>query len=323
MNKQKALTIIYIILASSIIVLLSVVVYKQFELSKRTQAIEAQVISQKELPNNITRSENKYASKEDLEALLKKYNVNHKVISDDLDKMDAEIKSVNVLEVKSSSQLAKDVPSTTTGEANPQPFENDPYGILNKRQILRLEENFSGHKVPVGDVGFSAWKPQPWDINMLPRKYNVVTVEGIDENQRSHFYNKFTVEVDHKEYEVKIESAKTLQRYPEARFSWFNPKVFLGTDGGLNLNNIKAALGPNINISILSYGQYKKQPDISILQLGIGYELVGEVPEVVITPIAYNVGKHLPLIDNTYLAPSVHVDFDRNFSIMLGIRVGL
>ena len=302
------------------------IIYKQIEISARQKAIETQIVEQKELVNNIMRSQNQYATKDDINQFVKDNNVNLKAIQDDLSKLHAEISAVNVIIAKSNGQTGTNIPSTGTGGNNPDPIDPgkpDPYGYMKKEQMLSLNENFANIQVPFGQVGFSAWKDKPWSINILPREYKVVNVVGTDENQRTYFYNKFSVKVADKDYDIKITSAETKQEFPEAKWSWFNPRLYAGFDGGVSLTQMKGEFSPNLNVGIMSYGKYKNQPDLSVLQVGLGYGIINQKLQFVITPIGYNIGKHIPLMNNTYIAPSIHIGTNGDISAMAGLRIGL
>jgi hypothetical protein len=255
-------------------------------------------------------------------------NINLKAIQDDLDKLHGEVQAVNIAVVSSQGQHGTNVPSTNTGPTNPNPVpvdpnNPDPFGYMKAQQDLALNEDFGNIKVPIGSVGFSAWQKAPWSFDIKPREYHVATVVGTDENQRQYFYNKFTVKVDNKDYDVPIKTATTQQVYPEAKWSWFNPRLYIGVDGAVGVTPVKGEFTPNLNVQIMSYGQYKTQPDFSILQVGAGYGTVSQRPQLVITPVSYNIGKHIPLMNNTYIGPSLSVGTDGNVFIGGGIRVGL
>lgn len=308
--------------------LLAFIVYKQVEISNRQQAIETQVVLQKQLVDNIVRSQSTYATKDDIDKFIKDNGVNLKAIQDDLDKLHAEVNSVNAIIVTSNGQHGTNIPSTGTGPVNPNPTpvdpsNPDPFGYLAKQQNLDLNEDFSGVKVPIGSVGFSAWQKAPWSLTVLPREYHVTNVIGTDENQRTYVYNKFSVKAGDKTYDVKIASAQTEQVYPEAKWSWWNPRLFVGADGGVNISQPKGEFTPSINVGIMSYGRYKTQPDFSILGVGVGYGTISTKPQLIVTPVTYNIGKHIPLMNNTYIGPSLHVGTNGDISIMGGIRVGL
>lgn len=329
--------IIIAITAIIAICLSAFIIFKQIEISNRQTAIETQVVKQKELVDGITRSMNEYATKNDIEKFIKENGVNLKAIQEDMAKLHAEIQAVNVVTVISTGKQGDNIPSGHTGPDNPNPTtptvpcngqnipcpNADPYGYLQKRQDLPITESFGTLQVPIGEIGFSAWKPAPWTIDIRPRTYKITSVVGVDENQRQYFYNKMSVGVDGKYYDVKIENAATKQVYPTARFSWWNPRIFLGVDGGFNITSSKGAFAPDASIGIMSYGMYKNQPDFSILQVGAGYDSISKKVQLVITPVTYNVGKHIPLMTNMYLGPSVHLGINGDVAIMGGIRVGL
>jgi hypothetical protein len=304
--------------------LLGFICYKQIEISNRQQAIEAQVVKQKELVDGIVRSQNSYATKDDIEKFIKESGVNLKAIQEDMEKLHAEVSAVNTVLVASRGQHGSNVPSSGTGTTNPNPVDNsDPYDYLTKQQFLDIGEDFSGTKVPIGRIGFSAWQKEPWSFDIAPREYHVVNVLGKDENQRTYVYNKFTVKSGEKKYDVKITKAETQQEYPEATWSWFNPRIYAGADGGVNVNAVKGEFTPSINVGVMSYGVYKNQPDFSVLGVGVGYGTVSKKAQLVITPVTYNVGKHIPLMNNTYVGPSLHVGSGGDVSFMAGIRIGL
>lgn len=320
-------TKILLILGGFIVVgLLGFIVYKQIEISNKQLAIESQVVAQKELVDNIMRSQNSYATKDDIDKFIKDNGVNLQAIQDDLDKLHAEVTSVNTIAVISNGQTATNIHSTGTGISNPNPVDSknpDVFGYLLRQQNLNLNEDFGGVKVPIGQVGFSAWQKDPWNINILPREYHITNVIGTDDNQRTYVYNKVTVKSGNQNYDVKITTAQTEQKYPEAQWSWFNPRLYIGADGGINVNSVKGEFTPNVNISFMSYGKYKTQPDFSVLEVGVGYGTVSKKAQLVITPATYNVGKNIPLMNNMYIGPSLHIGSNGEISVMAGIRVGL
>jgi len=309
------------------------IIYKQMEISKRQSAIENSIVEQKEIADNIMRSLSKYSTKEDLEAFAKNQNLNLDAIRKDLENLNANLVAINNVVVSSKGQTGTGKPSTgTTPNPNPTPVDPnnpDPYGYLANRQEFQLNEQFDNVAIPMGKVGFSAWKDKPWDYNIPARTYSVTNTIGTDENQRHYVYNKFTVKVGDQSYDLKISSAQTVEQYPEAKFSFFNPRIYLGIDGGARFANkpgeplVHGEASPNINVGIMSYGRYKNQPDISVLQVGAGYSIDARRPNLSVTPIMYNIGKHLPLMNNLYVGPSVNVDLDGKFSVMGGVRVGL
>ena len=334
-TKVILLKILVVLSIITIFGLLAFIAFNQIANNKKQLAIESQIVKQKELLDGIVRSQSEYSAKKDLEQFIKDNNINLKAIKEDLAKLKADVNAVNIILVASVGQKAYNMPSSSIGPSNPNPAIDskckdgtpcpnpDAYGYLKTQQNLDLNEDFGKIKVPVGTVAFSAWQPNPWSIDIKPRDYTILSVVGKDENQRNYFYNKVTVTVAGKSHELPIKSAITKEEYPEAKWSFWNPRLFIGVDGGAGINPIVGKFTPSVNLGIMSYGQYKNQPDFSVLGVGVGIDTVSRVPQVSLTPAAYNLGKHIPLMTNMYIGPSVHVGTDANVSVMLGVRVGL
>jgi hypothetical protein len=318
--------------------MVAVIIYNQHQLAAQQTAIQNQIVQTKQLADGISRAMDTWATKADLDAFAKNNNVNLQVIKDDLATLNASLTAINQVSVNSSKQVATNVSSTNT-TPNPNPGttpptvtcngnqipcpSQDPFGFLAQRQVLHIDEQFSDTKVPVGDVGFSAWQEKPWDINIQPRQYNATTVLGTDENQRQYAYNKFTIKVGDKEYPVKISTNTFMQEYPTASFSFWNPRLYLGADGSVNLTSLHGEATPGLHVSLMSYGRYKTQPDFAILQVGGGYGIDSHRPQLVITPVSYNLGQHIPLMNNLYVGPSVQMGTDGGVGVGVGFRVGM
>ena len=311
-------------------------------IAKQQDAISHQVLEQKTLIDGIVQSANQYTTKDDLNKFIQQHTSDLKAIQDNLTSLGAQITAANVIVSDSQGQTVNNLPSSGTGITNPHPSpptivncpgggtiscpNSDPFGYQQNQQTLALNEDFNHLQVPLGNVSFSAWEQKPWSINILSREYQIANVIGTDENQRIYVDNKFSVKVGDKIYNLPIASAQTQQIFPSPKWSFFNPQLFIGLDGGIGLTNlpkIQGEFAPNINIGIISYGKYRTQPDLSLLQIGAAYESISKRAALVITPVALNLGTVIPLIHNTYIGPSVHISTDGNVYGELGLRLGL
>lgn len=319
---------------------LAFIIYSQQQIKNQQTAIQTQVVAQQQLVDGIMRSQSQYATAADLAKFAADSNINLKAIQDNLSQLSAQVAAINVVTVDSSGQVVGNLPSTGQGPVNPNPTtpvtvpctpggtvtcpNTDPFGFQKAEQDLALNEDFGNLKVPFGTVGFSAWQQNPWNINIQPREYNVDTVVGTDVNERQYFYNKFTVKVGDKSYDIPIKTATTKQQVPSASFSWWNPRLLMGVDGGVNITHVQGEFTPSINLGIMSYGQYKTTPDFSVLEVGVGYGTINKTAEVVVTPVAYNIGRNLfsPLMNNTYIGPSLSIGTDGSIGAGVGLRVG-
>lgn len=319
--------IILFLSGSILLAAITFIVFKQIENSNRQKAIESEIVAQKELSNNVMRALSQYATKQDIDNLAKSANINMSEIKKDLSVLNATVTAIN--QATSSSQWQHQTGGSSTGTTpNPSPTpidpsNPDPFGYQKNRQFLDVAEKFDNVMVPFGQVGFSAWQKNPWDYNILPRQYVVTNVIGTDPNQRYYVYNKFSVNVGDKTYDLKISSSKTLEEYPTASWSFFNPRLYLGMDGGINLSSVRGEVSPTLSIGSISYGKFINQPDISVLQVGAGYGIDARKLDFSLTPFMYNIGNHIPLTRNLYTGPSIHINTSGDISLMAGIKVGL
>jgi hypothetical protein len=295
------------------------VIKTQNETIERLKFIETSVVEAKDIGNGILRSQSSYVTKEDLNSSLKKLNLED--IKKDLNTLGAEVKSIHTVHVYTPGVYAKEIPTTEDGEKNPNPTTEDKFGYLAVEQKLALHEPFSDKdKVPFGKVGFKAWEEKPWVLEIYPRKYRSITAIGENEDGRHYAYSRFEIDVNGKTHVVPISESKIIQEYPSKKFHW-NPRIYLGIDGGVILSGPRAELTPNIGLSVLSYGSTKTSPDWSFMTLGVGYASQGRNLAFLLAPVNYNIAKHLPLMDNFHVGPSVSVDTETQIGVHLGGRV--
>lgn len=317
------------------------IIYNQINNAKQQAAIQQQLIQQKTLVDGLVQSANQYTTKDDLNKFIQDNAGNLKAIQDNLASLGAQITAANVVTANSNGQVATNIPSTSTKPSGTTPAPTvvscpgggsvtcpsvDPFGYEANVQTLALNEDFATLKVPVGSVSFNASQQAPWSVNIAPREYKVTSVIGTDENQRVYVDNKFTIQEGTKTYIVPIKTDQTEQVFPAPKFYWWNPQVVVGVDGGLSLTRfpqVQGEVAPSINFGVMSYGKFKTQPDVSVLQLGAAYETITKRPGLVITPVAVNLGSILPLLHNTYIAPSIHISTDGTVYGDVGLRLQL
>lgn len=318
----------------------TLVLYEVHAVKARQDAIETQIVAQKQLADNITRAMETWATKADLQALATASNTNLQAIQQDLATLNSSLTAMNVATATSTAQNLTNQGSTSVVKpTTPPPApptvtcdgkqiscpNQDPNGYLSTTQQYTLNEDFGTLKVPFGTVSFNGSTNKPWSETIPVRQYQMVTVLGTDENQRISAYNQLSINVNGHNTAVPITSSQIKQIYPAAKFSWLNPRLYLGADAGLTVNNlpIQAAGGPNLNVQVMSYGRYKTQPDLSVLQLGVAYDIPSKKIDFMLRPIAYNIGQHLPLMNNLYLGPALHVGTTGAIAVTLGLSAGL
>ena len=334
-----------IALGVAVVLLLVAVVFiikGQFDAAKERSRLQQDVIEMKELQDGVVRSKSKYVTKDDFNKFADKMDIDLDGIQDDLDNFDANIKLLSKTIASSKGYRASGLPSSgvkprPVDPDNPVPTcpdgtTCDPYGYLTNSQLLSLYEPFNKDlRVPIGDVTFEAWKEKPWSVNVLPRQYKLHTVLGQDEDGRYYVYNRFQVEVDGKTHNIPIDQSEVVEKLPESEFR-FDPHINLGltvgpsiATGNLDPNEskVQAEVMPTLDVSLFSYGETKVSPEWKFLGIGLGYESQRVNMGVILNPVDYNVGKHIPMMNNLYLGPTVGVDLEGNVFVGGGIRVGL
>lgn len=83
---------------------------------------------------------------------------------------------------------------------------------------------------------------------------------------------------------------------------WWNPKVDLGITAGVT-TSLSGSWSFGGGISMGSYGKTEDDVDWRFLRVGVN-STMGDV-SVGVAPALWNVGKPLPLISNTYIAPQI------------------
>jgi hypothetical protein len=343
--------ILLILLGIVVVGAFGFIIYQQNEMKTMQTQLNTAITAQQTLLDGITRSSAQYATKSDLDAFAAQNNVNLSVIQKDVAKLSATISGVNSVAVNSVGQNQNNLPSTSsTTNPTSKPVSNtvscngqqiscpntDPYGYQSTEQTFALSEPFSTTssgattstptQVPIGSVGFSAANKAPWNVNLYPRSYNVTNVLATDNNGKQTMYNQFSITTNGKSYTLPISTAKFEQQLPTSSFSFFNPHLFLTAGGGIDVSKLPVQGSANIGatLGIMSWGQTKASPTISVLQIGAAYETGTSKPAAILNPISFNIGGIFPkgIVNNTYVGPSVQVDTGGNVFAGANVSVG-
>ena len=333
--KWKIIIVVILILLVSA---LAFVIKQQRDTIAKLQYAEQSMVQMRQLQDEIARSQSTYATRKDVEQVIKESGVDLKPIKDDLDKLGAKIQAGHQILVVTQGQAGSNIGSTSQTTRPDVPGSTDvvcpdgntiqcpnpdQFGYFAKTQHLKLDEPFGTKKVPIGQTSFSAWREKPWDYVILPRKYKVTNVISTNSEGRHFVHSKFFVEVNGETYPIVIADSKLVETLPESTFR-FSPRLYMGVDGGAIANPpLHAELLPNLQLAIFSYGKTRTDPDWTFLGVGFGYEVVEKGIALMVSPVNYNVAHHLPFVDNVHVGPSFSLDFAGNFGILLGIRVGL
>jgi hypothetical protein len=331
------------------------VLYNQHQNSVQQQAIQTQLVVTQQLADNINRAMSSFATTQQLQEFAQQNDVNLKVIQANLTTLNASLTAISVATANSSGQTATSVPSsgstpgptgepTSTATCNGQTVtctNPDKYGYLSQEEQLNLNENFpapatppgspataTATVIPIGQVGFTASQAQPWSVNIAPRAYNLTTTLGTknDDTGQQVAYNQLTITESGKNYNVPISNNQFVQQVPTPKFNFWNPRLYFGVEGGINVDAVKGEVVPNIGLSVMSYGvPGNSNPDWAVLGVGAGYGTVSKDVQITVDPFSYNLGTVLkPLVRDLYVGPSLAIDpLNGNLTFGAGIHVGL
>lgn len=306
---------IIVLLSSIIIALLFVVVNNHFAHNKELQAIETSIIEQKQLSDNIVRSLSKYSTRDDLENIIKENKIDLSAIEKDLKKLNGEVKSLSTITVVSNGYTGNNIPSTTI-EPRKEDKQETKVDVNNNSYYFNLKERFN-KDVPFGNVGFHGWKKDPWEINVYKREYKISTVLATTEDDRQLAYNKFTIKVNDKDYEIGIDKAEVLQVYPEYKVR-FSPNLYGSFNTGISFDR-EFYNSASVMVGLFNYGRTKNMTDIVLGQIGIGYD--GNSVILAITPVSYRISKHIPMTSNLFVAPSYSINTSGTSAIGLSFQL--
>lgn len=347
--------IIIILIAVLTLGIFGFVLYNQHQSSLQQTAIQTQLVATQQLAGNIDRAMSSFATTQQLQAFAQQNDVNLQVIQANLKTLNASLTAISVATATSSGQTSTSVPSSgstpvATGEPTSTTTCNgqtvvctnpDKYNYLSQEEQLNLNENFPAPAtppgspatptttlVPIGQVGFTASQAQPWSVNIAPRSYNLTTTLGTknDDSGQQVAYNQLTIIESGKNYNVPISNNQFVQQVPTPKFNFWNPRLYLGIEGGINIDSIKAEVVPNVSLGIMSYGvPGNANPDWSILQVGTGFGTVSKDIQISVAPFSYNLGTVFkPLVRDLYVAPTMDIDpLNGNLTFGAGIKVGL
>lgn len=318
--------------------LLLVVAKLEWDARQQRASLEKSMVEMKELADGIVRNQSKFVSNDDLNKFAKDLGLNLDAVRDDLKTLGAQVQGISSVMAASRGYHGGNLPSDHTtpggpGSGPPTCPDNtvcpDPYGYLSHSQTKNLSEPFDNNvEVPIGYTTFEAWKEHPWTVDVLPRTYHVTSVLGQDEDGRHYSYSKIDIEAGGKKYPIKINKAEFQEEMPSNKFSWWNPKVGLGINGGLSVattalpeKRFTGLVAPGIYFSPFSYGKTKTKPTVIFPLVGVGYDAINNTAAFTISPIAWNIGSVVSFINNTFLAPALGVDHTGRVSVSGGLIV--
>lgn len=312
-------------------------VYQAHLMRQQTQDIQNSVIEMKHLKDEVVRSQSQYVNQKGFEDFVKQNQVNLDAIQKDVKSLGGKIDAINVATATSQGQIGNNIPSTTTITTNPPVKKctgdncvEDKFGYYGTIQSLQLNENFGKVSVPFGQISFYAGSQdnKPWGYQIPEREYKIANTIAHSASGQTVVYNALSIKSGDKNYEIPLAASNTVEIYPSPTFSWWNPRLAVGASGSIAIGSgaLSGEATPSLSVSAMSYGKTKLAPDMRIISLGVGYNVIERAPSVEFSPIMLNVAKGITggsLLSNVYLGPTVGLSTKGTFTAGIGFQVGL
>ena len=204
---------------------------------------------------------------------------------------------------------------TSFEESKPKVVYVDKEVATRSFEHYDLVRKVGGKKLPVGWVKYHPeWEGEdPLVQYFYPLEYYTNIVRTEHENgtfsytAETYLENNFVKKSKGIQYPLKLKNI-TFEEMPfKGKKFRFNPRIALG--GGFTTES----LFPQLNLSVFSYGRTEVDMDWRFLTVGVGQAGDGDDGNKfvgVFTPLEYNIGKLLPIVDNIFVGPSFSVDSD-------------
>lgn len=168
-------------------------------------------------------------------------------------------------------------------------------------------KDVNGAKYPIAWAMFYPNQPNPekrWKTGTYPIEIHERIVLAENEDRVDSIVEAW-IEKNQVKYPIRVESVEWVRREKKTKGWMFNPRLSLGVSIGSGESY------PNLGVSFFSYGRTKGDMDWRFFDVGIGGD--SSTLYLQLVPAEYNIGKVLPLIDNTFLGPFIGVDEESDY----------
>lgn len=187
--------------------------------------------------------------------------------------------------------------------------------------IKIYKKDVKGNKYP---VAWAMYHPnrepgKRWKTGTYPIDINATVIETENEKGNPNVYvdlfaeNNQMKETKGKQFPLDVKDVKWVRKKPKDKKFSFNTR--LGFSGFVG----SEVIYPGVDISLFSYGRTKRDLDWRFASFGLG----GANDEIYgyFSPIQYNIGNFVPLVENMYIGPFISVDGEFDYLCGGGMSV--
>lgn len=248
----------------------------------------------------------------ELKALIQKLKLDKSKALEEAQQANLNIKELGVVLAKLKSSLDEQNSDIHTDPIPSRTFDN----------TIVYREDEVGNKIPFSRVFYHPDYPTEdrWFIQNYPIDFKANIISGTDINGNENRYlevwmenNVFGPSVAGKKFPVRLSEVNWAKgEEPNKRFMW-NPRLGIG----VGLSNLD--IYPGLDLSLFSYGRTKRDMDWRFLNTFLG----GNSDDVSlgITPIQYNLGNNIDMIENLFIGPGVF--YNSNSKLGFGFTISV
>lgn len=283
--------------------------------SKQSHIKEIQ-LKQKQI-DDITRSSTSNITRDELKDLLANNKVDLSKIEKDLKDLGGKVEAINNIQVVSVYQNKTNVPTESVVSKPEEKVEVKPEELKQETQYISIGEQFANQNLPFGKVGFSFWRKDPWEYEVYKRNYKITNIISKDKDNNTVVYNKFSVNVKDKDYDILIDKADAYQVLPENKFHLY-PKIFLSVGSGYSFDK-SLTTAVYLYGNFIQYGKYRNNPTFSLLNMGIGTNFEGY--KISIVPVFANLQTISKFLQNSYIGIGLGMDLKKSKELTLNFAL--
>ena len=190
------------------------------------------------------------------------------------------------------------------------------------KKVYQMDSNGS-EKYPIGWVQYFPNRPegQKWKTGTYPLEVHEEIVVTKDKSgtessiAQAWIENNTMKETKGQKFPIKLESLSWVKRETENPKSFmFNPRVSLAMV-------FTSEFYPSLDMSFFSYGVTKRDMDWKFLEFGLGKS--NDSMMFSFSPIQYNLGINLPIVENFFIGPYIGLGNDLTETIVYGVGVDI
>ncbi len=204
---------------------------------------------------------------------------------------------------------------------NAKEVDSDYYedGSRSFDQVIVYAKDTEGKEYPIGHVYYSPLIDgnDKWSTRDVPLDFHtkVVLAENEDRSDamaETYITTDYLPDTKGVKFPVATTKIEWVKAPPKEKRWMFNPRISLGM-------SIGDSVFPNLTLSSFSYGRTKVDMDWRFLGVGIGADKDDFFFQF--TPVEWNVGTKMPIVDNLFIGPyiSVNSDSDTGFGADISI----